>query len=119
MKKLTIEPINCIGKNRWQPDGPRVPKTRACKWRGEELEEGRIMAVFKTPDEHVHGAIALSGREGLIIDKERPRAGVEAQQGEEYAKIRLPLDLSLQDIFSRVDSLASELKKATRGIIPM
>ena len=76
------------------------------------------MAVFKIPDEQVPSVLALSGREGLVIDKRRSRIDTDDQQQDEYAKIRLPLDLNLADILSRIDALPLELKKATRGVIP-
>ena len=76
------------------------------------------MAAFKVPNEHVHGVMSLSGREGLIIDKQSPRAGVETQQKDALAKVRLPLGLNLQDILGRIDALAPELRKATKGLVP-
>ena len=74
-KKLKSQLANCIAKGKWQPDDPWVLKNKAYKWRGEDLEEGRIMAVFKVPNDQVQGVMALSGREGLIIDQQKPRAG--------------------------------------------
>ena len=68
---------------------PIVFKNRAYKWRGEDIEEGRIMAIFKVPDEHVQTVLALSGREGLIVDKQRPRFEEDQQKKEEHVKIRL------------------------------
>ena len=117
-KRVKAQLTNCIAKGKWQPDEPYILKNKKYKWRGDEIEEGRIMSVFKIPNEHVPTVLALSGREGLVIDKQRSRIDNDEQQNDEYAKIRLPLDLNLADILSRIDTLAPELKKATRGVIP-
>ena len=48
------------------------------------------MAILKVPNAHAQGVMALSGREGLITDKHKPRAGLENQQGEDTPKVRPP-----------------------------
>ena len=118
-KKLKAQLTNCIAKNKWQPDEPWLPKSKFLKWRGDDIEEGRIKAIFKIPNERVAEVMALSGREGLTIDKNRRKTEEDDEKNEdEYAKVKLPVDSSLQDLLSRVDALPAELRKMTRGLIP-
>ena len=118
-KKLKAQLTNCIAKNKWQPEEPWLIKSKFLKWRGDDIEEGRIKAVFKVPNERVAEVLALSGREGLTIDKNRRKTEVDDDKGEdEFAKVKLPVDSGLQDILSRVEALPMELRKLTRGLIP-
>ena len=118
-KKLKAQLTNCIAKSKWQPEEPWLIKSKFLKWRGDDIEEGRIKAVFKIPNERVAEVMALSGREGLTIDKNRRKTEEDDEKNEdEYAKVKLPVDSTLQDLLSRVEALPAELRKMTRGLIP-
>ena len=64
--------------------------------------------------------LALSGKEGLIIDIPRKRVG-EEEEGDlanEHARIRMPPELSAQDVLKRIEALTPALRRSCRGIIP-
>ena len=53
IKKQKAQLANYIAKGKWQPDEPIILKNKTYKWRGDEIEKGRIMAIFKVPNEHI------------------------------------------------------------------
>ena len=50
-KKLKALLTNCIAKGQWQPDEPWLIRSKQVKWGGEELDAGRIKAIFTVPNE--------------------------------------------------------------------
>ncbi len=104
-----------ITSAKWKPTDVRVRRDRRLTWRGEVHEEGKIVAVVRTPREHVDEFMARSGRHGIVID----RTFRDRDEGNaDYARVKLPTDATLSDAIAILDGLPPHLKKAAKGIIP-
>ncbi len=98
----------------YKPKDIRVRRDRSMNWKGEQLEDARVVAYFKVPAHLTDQYLAKSGRKGLIIDR-AGRAGPDAPQ---LAKIRLPSEWTMADALAKVDKLPMEIRKRTCGIVP-
>ncbi len=88
---------------------------RTLVWRGEQMEEGKIATTVRAPADQVDDLLARSGRHGIIIDC---AARGRQKQQDDYARIKLPMELTMVDALAKIDSLPPNLRKATRGIVP-
>ena len=107
LKKLVLHP-------KVKQPQVRVRRSRNLRWRGDELPDSRISATFAIPNECVEDILARSGCNGAIYDL--PRAAEIEKYN--YAKVKLPCDLTMQQAIAKVDELGTEVKKYTTGIVP-
>ena len=122
MKKLEIrelqkEFVKLVSKKDWAPQPPFIPKSRFLKWRGQELEEGRIKGLFKVPNQHVGDLLAISGKHGVIVDFDK-RDSEEEEETHNLVKVRMPIEKSITDILKSIEELPQQLKKTAKGILP-
>ncbi len=122
-KKLVARPFpyfkedikKLLTSTKFKPGELRVRMSRRLMWRGEELNDARILTTLRVPRESVDDLLARSGRHGIIVDKAR-RDGDKGDQ--EFARVKLPSDWTAADANAKVDELPPQLKKSTRGIVP-
>ncbi len=99
---------------KFQPKEIRVRRDRRLTWRGEELDDARVVAYIKVPTEHVKDLMSKSGRHGLVIDRAQRAADVD----DDLTKVKLPADWSIADALAKLDVLSPQLRKHARGVIP-
>ncbi len=104
-----------ITSQKCKPSEPRVRRDRRLTWRGEEWDEGRILATFQIPTEQVDDVMNVSGRHGIVVDVFGRNS--RASDGEQ-ARIRLPVEWTLAEVLEKMDALPQQLKKELRGIVP-
>ncbi len=122
-KKLVARPFpyfkedikKLLTSTKFKPGELRVRMSRRLMWRGEEMNDARILTTLRVPRESVDDLLARSGRHGIIVDKVR-RDGDRGD--EEFARVKLPSDWTAADANAKVDELPPQLKKSTRGIVP-
>jgi hypothetical protein len=122
-KKLVARPFpyfkedirKLLTSAKFKPGELRVRMSRRLMWRGEELNDARILTTLRVPKEHVDDLLARSGRHGIIVDRVR-KDGDGMDQ--DFARVKLPSDWTAADANAKVDELPLHLKKATRGIVP-
>ena len=93
---------------------PRVKRDRNLRWRGEEFPQGRIAAYFTVPNEHVEEYLAKSGTHGAIIDL----PGAEEMSTFNYAKVKMPNDMTMSQVLEKVKALPPALRSQARGVVP-
>ena len=98
LKKLVLHP-------KVKQPQVRVRRSRNLRWRGDELPDGRISATFAIPNECVEDILARSGCNGAIYDL----PGAAEIDKYNYAKVKLPCDLTMQQAIAKVDELGTEL----------
>ena len=81
------------------------------------MEEGRIKAVFRIPNEHVEDVLAISGKHGIIVDLDTQNSD-DKENTFNLVNIKMPSDKELPDILKSIENLPPQLRKATRGILP-
>ena len=116
-RALQKELTKTISMKDWSPHLPFIPRSRALKWRGEDIEIGRIRAIFRVPDSKAEDVLSQSGRHGLIIEVDK-RAGQGKEDLDELIKVKLPQETTMSDVIKKIDALPAQVKKATRGVIP-
>ncbi len=117
--KLKVRPMNILRDDirtvittpKYKPNTPYIRNNRTCPWRGEQVPDSRIQAIFRIPPEHVETLLAKSGRHGLIIDRLR-------KQEDDLARIRMPTDDTIADVNGKIDALPPQLKKMVLGVVP-
>ena len=93
---------------------PRVKRDRNLRWRGEEYPQGRIAAYFTVPNEHVEEYLSKSGTHGAIIDL----PGAAEMDTYKYAKVKMPNEMTMNQVLEKVKALPQALKSQARGIVP-
>ena len=84
IRKLQKSIKATVTKPEWKTPDPFIPRNRFLKWRGEEIEEGRIKAIMSVNNSHVEEMLKKSGQHGIIIDlnlRNGERTGISTSQG--------------------------------------
>ena len=101
----------------WKPKEAQifVRRNRALKWRDQEIPEGRILTVIAVPNELVNEALAISGKQGLIIDLASREQ--KEQREKEIACVRLLEGAGTKESLKKVEDMLKLARDATRGLI--
>ena len=102
------------GTPKWTPGDPFLRRDRTLRWRGQEIEEGRIAAGFTVPNTCVEDFLATSGNQGAIIDL---RGGAEMKEFG-YTKIKMPPDLGMKQVLDKIKALPQHQRKLVKGVVP-
>ncbi len=104
-----------ITSSKFRPGELQARVDRRLTWRGETLERSKITTVVRAPAEHVEELLARSGRHGIVIDRiNRGRTTMK----DDYAKVKLPIEMTMTDALAKIDSLPVNLRKGARGVVP-
>ncbi len=96
----------------FKPRDLRVRRDRSMNWRGEHLDDARVVGYIKVPSHLVDDYLAKSGRRGLVIDRAARPAGDVPQ----LANIKLPTDWTIADAIARLDKLPKDFRNMTGGL---
>ncbi len=104
-----------ITSSKFRPGELQARVDRRLTWRGEVMERSKITTLVRAPAEHAEELLARSGRHGIVID--RVNRG-RTTTNDEYAKVKLPIEMTMTDALAKIDSLPAHLRKGARGVVP-
>ena len=96
------------------PKPPSVKRNTHLRWRGQEIEGGRITAFFDVPEDKLQEILSKSGACGTIIDM----PGAEEFKRFDYVKVKLQTNLSMKQAIDKIKALPVSLRNQARGIVP-
>ena len=103
IKKLQKTIKNIATKPEWKTLDPFIPRSRFLKWRGEELQEGRIKAMMAVSNSHVEEMLKTFGKSGIIVDL----TSKESDEAYDFARIRMQSDLKMLDVIKKIEGRAA------------